>query len=87
MEPQWNPAAEAQAIDRIHRLGQEKPVVTVRYIMKGSFEEKILEMQNKKTDLANMTMALGKGPSKGEISKQKLEVCQPAHQPVSEVGS
>ena len=78
MEPQWNPAAEAQAIDRIHRLGQEKPVVTVRYIMKGSFEEKILEMQNKKTDLANMTMALGQGASKGEISKQKLEVCQPA---------
>jgi len=74
MEPQWNPAAEAQAIDRIHRLGQKKPVVTVRYIMAGSFEEKILEIQKKKTDLANMTMAAGKKLSRIEISKQRLEV-------------
>ncbi|KAF8544842.1 SNF2 family N-terminal domain-containing protein [Trichophaea hybrida] len=74
MEPQWNPAAEAQAIDRIHRLGQKKPVITVRYIMAGSFEEKILEIQKKKTDLANMTMAQGKKLSRLELSQQRLEV-------------
>jgi len=71
MEPTWNPASEAQAIDRIHRLGQTKPVVTVRYIMEGSFEEKILELQKKKTDLANM--AVGKKLTKSEMTKQKLE--------------
>jgi SWI/SNF-related matrix-associated actin-dependent regulator of chromatin subfamily A3 len=39
MEPQWNPMSEDQALDRIHRIGQTKEVTTVRYIMKGSFEE------------------------------------------------
>jgi SNF2 family DNA or RNA helicase len=56
MEPQYNPAAEAQAIDRIHRLGQKRPVRTVRYIMKNSFEEKMLELQDKKKKLANLSM-------------------------------
>jgi len=73
MEPQWNPAAEAQAIDRIHRLGQKKPVVCVRYIMSNSFEEKILEIQEKKTTLANMTME--RGMSKAKMMQDRLAVC------------
>jgi hypothetical protein len=77
MEPQWNPAAEAQAIDRIHRLGQKKPVTTVRYIMADSFEEKILKIQEKKTDLANMTMEQGKRRSKEEMSQERIQVCYP----------
>lgn len=56
MEPQYNPAAEAQAIDRVHRLGQKRPVRTVRYIMGGSFEEKMLELQDKKMKLASLSM-------------------------------
>lgn len=39
MEPQWNPAVESQAIGRLLRLGQEKQVRIVRYIVKGSIEE------------------------------------------------
>ena len=39
LEPQWNPMAEEQALSRIHRMGQIKPVETVRYIMQGSIEE------------------------------------------------
>jgi SNF2 family DNA or RNA helicase len=39
MEPQWNPALEEQALDRIHRIGQTQPVTTVRFIMEKSFEE------------------------------------------------
>ena len=39
LEPQWNPMAEEQALSRIHRMGQIKPVVTVRYIMQDSIEE------------------------------------------------
>lgn len=74
MEPQWNPAAEAQAIDRIHRLGQKKPVICVRYIMANSFEEKILKIQEKKNNLANITMEQGK-LSKAKLAKQRLEVC------------
>lgn len=56
MEPQYNPAAEAQAIDRVHRLGQTREVRTTRYIMSDSFEEKMLELQDKKKKLASLSM-------------------------------
>ena len=39
MEPQWNPMLEEQALDRVHRIGQTKPVTTIQYIVKGSIEE------------------------------------------------
>ena len=39
MEPQWNPMAEEQALDRVHRIGQTRPVTAIRYIVKGSVEE------------------------------------------------
>ncbi|KAK3324270.1 SNF2 family N-terminal domain-containing protein [Cercophora scortea] len=56
MEPQFNPAAEAQAVDRVHRLGQKRPVRTVRFIMENSFEEKMLKLQEKKKKLASLSM-------------------------------
>ena len=72
MEPQFNPAAEAQAIDRVHRLGQKKQVVSTRYIMQDSVEEKMLELQRKKQDLANLSMNRGK-LDKAEAAKRRLE--------------
>lgn len=39
LEPQWNPAIEEQALSRVHRMGQHRPVVTMRYVMKDSIEE------------------------------------------------
>ena len=72
MEPQFNPAAEAQAIDRVHRLGQKREVTTTRFIMHDSFEEKMLILQQKKNSLATMSMNRGK-LDKAEIAKQKLE--------------
>ena len=39
MEPQWNPMVEDQALDRVHRIGQEKEVTTVRYIVNNTLEE------------------------------------------------
>ncbi|KAK4100867.1 hypothetical protein N658DRAFT_85518 [Parathielavia hyrcaniae] len=56
MEPQFNPAAEAQAVDRVHRLGQTRCVRTVRFVMKDSFEEKMLQLQEKKKKLASLSM-------------------------------
>ena len=73
MEPQYNPAAEAQAIDRVHRLGQKRPVRTVRYIMRGSFEEKMLELQDKKKQLASLSMdGQSKALDKEEAAIKKL---------------
>lgn len=48
MDPWWNPAAEMQAIDRAHRIGQHKPVRAVRFIMRGTVEERIVLLQDKK---------------------------------------
>ncbi|MBI3900144.1 MAG: DEAD/DEAH box helicase [Gammaproteobacteria bacterium] len=51
-DPWWNPAAENQATDRAHRLGQDKPVFVYKLIVAGSIEEKILTLQEKKAELA-----------------------------------
>lgn len=47
-DPWWNPAVEKQAIGRAHRIGQQKPVIAIRYITKGTIEEKILRLQERK---------------------------------------
>ncbi|KAH8804971.1 SNF2 family N-terminal domain-containing protein [Xylogone sp. PMI_703] len=75
MEPQYNPAAEAQAVDRVHRLGQKRAVETVRYIMRGSFEEKMLELQDKKKKLASLSMdSQGRQlMDKAEAARKRLE--------------
>ncbi|KAL8837270.1 MAG: hypothetical protein Q9176_005804 [Flavoplaca citrina] len=72
MEPQFNPAAEAQAVDRVHRLGQTREVTITRFIMEGSFEEKMLALQRKKQNLADLSMNRGK-LDKAEAAKQRLE--------------
>merc|ERR1711871_1134089 len=48
LEPWWNPAVEAQAIQRAHRIGQTKPVRAVRFITKETIEEKMFQLQEKK---------------------------------------
>jgi len=48
MDPWWNPAAEMQAIDRTHRLGQYRPIRAVRFIAENTVEERILQLQEKK---------------------------------------
>jgi SNF2 family DNA or RNA helicase len=51
-DPWWNPAAEAQAIDRTHRIGQTQPVVAYRLLAEGTVEEKIRSLQKEKAALA-----------------------------------
>ena len=52
LDPWWNPAVEAQAIDRTHRIGQINQVFAYRIVARNTVEEKILELQNRKRDLA-----------------------------------
>ncbi len=51
VDPWWNPAAEQQAIDRSHRIGQVNKVFAYRMICKDTVEEKILQLQEKKRQL------------------------------------
>ena len=51
-DPWWNPAAEAQATDRAHRIGQTKPVTVFRLLTRGTVEEKVVELQSTKKALA-----------------------------------
>jgi hypothetical protein len=53
LDPWWNPAIEAQAVDRAHRIGQQKTVFTYKFITKNSVEEKILDLQRSKQKLFN----------------------------------
>ena len=53
MDPWWNPAAESQAIDRVHRIGQEASVLVYRMVAAGTIEEKVLDLQRRKTVLTD----------------------------------
>lgn len=68
MEPMWNPAAEAQAVDRIYRIGQKRPVFVKRYQMEDSIERKIVELQKRKQQLADVSM----NQNHKQLSKQDV---------------
>ncbi|WP_261166759.1 DEAD/DEAH box helicase [Microbacterium sp. Marseille-Q6965] len=51
LDPWWNPAAEAQAVDRTHRIGQDRPVMVYRLIAAGTIEQKVVELQGRKRRL------------------------------------
>lgn len=102
MDPYWNPAVENQAVDRVHRLGQTRPVVTIKYIsaslslpfsppgcvrerrtdlllcsgsppapVHDSMEEKMLDVQARKTKVAGLTLA--QNISRKELHEQRME--------------
>ena len=53
LDPWWNPAVEAQAVDRTHRIGQERQVFAYRLIARDTVEEKVLQLQETKRNLAD----------------------------------
>ena len=56
LDPWWNPAVEEQAIERVHRIGQKKPVEVIRFICQGTIESRVLELHDKKRDLFNQAI-------------------------------
>jgi superfamily II DNA or RNA helicase len=52
-DPWWNPAIEAQAIDRAHRIGQARAVLVIKLLAKGTIEERLVELKRRKEALAN----------------------------------
>lgn len=57
MDPWWNPAVEDQASDRVHRIGQTRPVTVYRLVVKNSIEEQIVNLHKEKRDLAQSLLA------------------------------
>ena len=56
LDPWWNPAVEAQAIDRAHRFGQNRVVNAYRFVMRGTVEERVLALQEKKRGLISVSI-------------------------------
>ena len=61
LDPWWNPAVELQAVDRAHRIGQNKTVFTYKFITKNTVEEKILALQSRKLKLASDLITTDQG--------------------------
>ena len=72
LDPWWNPAVEAQAIGRAHRMGQSQKVFAYRMIARGTVEEKILELQKTKRDLAESIISEDKD-FLGKLTREDLE--------------
>jgi SNF2 family DNA or RNA helicase len=73
LDPWWNPASEMQAMNRAHRIGQEKSVFMYKYITTNSIEEKITRLQEKKSKLAD-TFITSNNPLKDIDIKQILDI-------------
>ncbi|CAM9978016.1 unnamed protein product, partial [Ectocarpus sp. 8 AP-2014] len=71
MDPWWNPAAEMQAIDRTHRLGQFKPIYATRFIIEDTVEERIIKLQEKKQLVFDSTVG-GDAASTGKLTVDDL---------------
>ncbi|GBR76870.1 superfamily II DNA/RNA helicases SNF2 family [Candidatus Termititenax persephonae] len=71
-DPWWNPAVEQQAMDRVYRIGQTKEVFVYKLITKGTVEEKILALQNKKKSLIDAVITSDLATEK-KITKEELE--------------
>lgn len=72
LDPWWNPAVEQQALSRAHRLGQKKNVFVYRFIAKDTIEEKILKLQEKKSQLADAFV--NNNPFKGSNQEEIMEL-------------
>ncbi len=70
MDPWWNPAAEDQASDRAHRIGQTRPVTIYRLVTRGTIEEQIVELHRHKRDLADRLLEGADAPAR--LSTEEL---------------
>ncbi|XP_058158960.1 transcription termination factor 2 isoform X3 [Dasypus novemcinctus] len=73
LDMHWNPSLEDQACDRIYRVGQENDVVIHKFVCEGTVEEKILQLQEKKKDLAKQVLS-GTGESVTKLTLADLRV-------------
>ena len=73
LDPWWNPAAERQAADRAHRIGQTQPVFVYRLVAQGTIEERILALQERKTELADALFEGAGSATAARLTPTQLE--------------
>lgn len=73
-DPWWNPAVEAQATDRAHRIGQSRPVTIYKFIARASVEEKILRLQGRKQDVVDAALDDNQPLMRGLTEQDLLEL-------------
>jgi SNF2 family DNA or RNA helicase len=73
LDPWWNPAVEAQAVDRAHRIGQTRPVFAYRLIARDTVEEKVLDLQKTKRELADAILG-GDNSLIRDLKREDLEL-------------
>ena len=76
-DPWWNPAVEDQATDRAHRIGQTKKVFVYRLITKGSVEEKIMKLKDKKRDLIDSIISVDRSIGKALTYEDLKDILSP----------
>ncbi len=72
-DPWWNPAAEEQATDRAHRIGQKKTVQAIKFIAEDTVEEKVLELQRKKQALIDATVNTSDNAFISSLTMKEIE--------------
>ena len=78
MDPWWNPAAEQQAVDRIHRIGQDKEVHVYRLVAEGTIEEKVMQLKESKAALFDAVVGEGEFASASVTAEDVRELFAPA---------
>ena len=71
LDPWWNPAVEDQAADRAHRIGQDRPVMVYRMVAKDTVEERVLELQARKRELAAAALS-GTAAAAGGLTREDI---------------
>ena len=74
MDPWWNPAAEQQAVDRIHRIGQEREVHVYRLVAEGTIEEKVMQLKASKAALFDAVVGEGEFASAAVTAEDVREL-------------
>jgi SNF2 family DNA or RNA helicase len=73
LDPWWNPAVEAQAVDRTHRIGQTRPVFAYRLVACDTVEEKVIALQEQKRELADAIIREDAGPL-GALTREQIDL-------------
>lgn len=71
-DAQWNPSVEYQAMDRIHRLGQKRPVKVVKLVVEDSIEDQIVQLQAKKLAMTEAALSTDPDSALGKLTVEDV---------------